>query len=284
MFPSEIAKEVRNVTNRQDSNFPTDTEMFRFISNSQQKVFRALHKVAPQTNAEDYDFMRSSSQARYDLPVDYGGYMLRAQDISDTPNSELDLVTFRHLEEDQGSDTDRVAKRGNKIQLGPEPNVNDSSDTIRITYSRQPENVHAGTLESTKSTSVQFSSDPSTGVLHNFDSAYVNHEIEITDGAGIGQRRKIDGYTASNRVATVANSFDTVPSTTDSYEIIVEVPNVARDALVAHVSKKVMGKDEWPDNAEVRDYNTEIQDAQSLMANEGFHRSPNRGTDFIDTP
>lgn len=284
VFPSDIATEVRQLTNRQDSNFPTDDELFTFISKGVSRINSEIGRVAPQAIAEEYSFMRSSTQATYDLPVDYGGYLIRALDITEDPEEPLDLVHYRELDLDKGSETERVAIKGTKIQLGPEPNTNDSSDAIRVEYARSPENVHGGTLDSAGATKkVKLPASPSSGTLRNYDSAYVNHQIEITSGKGVSQRRKISKWTASTRVAEVENDFDTAPSASDSYEILAEIPRlgVAREALVSYVAKSVMRKDEMADNMDVRDFNSAMRELKGTIVQEGYHSSPGNDDVFV---
>lgn len=276
LFPTDIATEVRDRTNMQGSSFPTDTELFTFISRGQGKVVDDLNFVAPQINIERFSFKRSSTVSLYDLPVDFGGYLSRVEDISKSPPREIDIVTYREVDQNQGGEPKEAAIHHNQLLIGPEPQTNDSSDKIRLEYARSPENVIAGTFDSTSSTFVQLPSDPSVGVLHNYDSAYVNHEFVMTGGNAHGARKKISEYTASNRVVKFDSDFSNVPSTTDSFEFILDVPEIraAREAVVSYASKELMRKDQMPDNVDVRDFNQAMKDLRRVVVSEGFYNTP----------
>ena len=94
-----------------------------------------------------------------------------------------------------------------------EKKVNKISNLIKINSVDSVE-IHEGTAQAGDTNSITLADTAS-----NIDDAYNDMYIEITEGTGKGQVRKIADYAGSSREATVDSNWDTAPDATSVYKL-----------------------------------------------------------------
>jgi len=82
--------------------------------------------------------------------------------------------------------------------------------------------LHYGTASAAcGAATITFATTPTAGAISGDDGYYVNSYVKVnTATAGAGQKRRITGYLASSKVATVSPAWTTTPTGTVTYEIL----------------------------------------------------------------
>lgn len=105
--------------------------------------------------------------------------------------------------------------------------VNDdvAFDSIRVWFVRRWPQLHSGTLGVIGTiNTITFPAVPSIGGLIATDDYYKDCILEVTDATFGTVRRRISGYVASTRVATVSVNFPGIPAMGSTYSLIPEFP------------------------------------------------------------
>jgi len=273
LAPSTAIQRVREDENRLNASFPTDDDIVRWLSEGEQKFFSHINYHVPRWNVEEYEFQRDSTTRQYDLPEDYGGYFLYLEDFeNNTRPNELDYVRRRRFNFNTGATPDLFHVDRARIWIDPMPSVSDSKATLRLGYCRTPQHKHIGTAQAKTSAQIQLASNPATGRVRNYDSAYVNEVVRITAGTGQGQERKIVNYTASNNMASVSSKWSTNPSTDSKYQLLINVETPDEPAVIEYAKRKLQNKDNMTDAVERQDIREAYDEAVKRYKKKGYGR------------
>ena len=121
-------------------------------------------------------------------------------DLTTKPRPDV-IEVFDNLSTDESS-PDYYEKKVNKI-----------SNLIKINSVDSVE-IHEGTAQGGDTDSITLANSAS-----DTDDAYNGMYIEITEGTGKGQVRKITDYAGSSKEATIDSNWDTTPDATSKYRI-----------------------------------------------------------------
>ncbi len=259
--PSLAIHRVRKDTNRENTAFPTDDDIIRWLSEGEKRFHAHINEHIKRHNYTEYEFQRDSTTREYDLPADYGGYFIYLEYYGGSGKPDtLNNIVRRKFNFNTGATPDHFQVYKDKILLDPMPDVSDSVNTMRFGYQRQPIDKHIGTAQSKGSVQLQFASNPATGVVRNQDSAYVNETVRITAGTGAGQEAEIAAYDAGTYTASLKSALSTAASTDSKYQLVIDVGTSDEEAVMAHAKMKTQQKDNVPDaieRAEVREMRSE---------------------------
>lgn len=100
---------------------------------------------------------------------------------------------------------------GKKIGLVPTP-ATSLTDGLRLYYIPQSGQLHLGTATAGSGTTLTMAADAT-----DEDDAYLDMDLEVTAGTGVGERAQITGYVGATKVATV--DLTTTPDGTTVYAI-----------------------------------------------------------------
>lgn len=92
--------------------------------------------------------------------------------------------------------------------------VNSSIESVTVGTNGSGYPWFSGTLAAANSSSVTLGSSASST-----DGLYVNSDIYIISGTGSGQLRNITGYNGTTKVAVVNTAFNTIPTTSSTFNI-----------------------------------------------------------------
>lgn len=119
--------------------------------------------------------------------------------------------------------------QGNQMGITP---IASSAQTTRVWYAVEPAPFHYGTLSAGGATSLTFAAAPdgSGSNLVNQNDAYNERQLMITT-ANVREVNVCSDYVASTRVATMANTWTTTP-TTNQYSLLSTLPPMTHMLLV----------------------------------------------------
>lgn len=273
--PSMAIQRVRKDTNRENTAFPTDDDIIRWLSEGEQRFYAHINNHVRRWHVEEYEFQRDSTTRTYSLPEDYGGYFLYLEYFGGSGKPDtLNLITRREFNFDTGAVPDHfeIYTGRQELLLDPMPDVSDSNNTMRFGYQREPQNKHIGTAQANQSTKITLASQPAAGNARNYDSAYVNERIRVTAGTGAGQEAKIKAFDASTFEASLNKTLSTAVSTDSKYQLIFNVSKADEEAVVAHAKMKSQQKDNVPDAIERNEVRSMRQEAVERYKDRGFGR------------
>lgn len=269
--PSTAIQRVRDDANFPSSGFPTDDDIIRWLNEGYLNFYSHMNKHVRTWNIYTYNAQRDSTTREVDVPVDFGGYVTRAEyDNGSGRPDTLNLTTRSHFDFTTAAIPRRFAVQRRKFLLDPQPSVSDSENTLRFLYLRSPLKVHYGSIQSGTSTQVTLASSAVAGTVGRRDSIHVNQVIRIVNGAAVGEERVIDGYTGTSKVATVDEAFDVVPSTGDKYQIMMDLHHDDEEAVIAYAKMRAFDKDEMPDSVWREQWRTGQRQAVEREVERGY--------------
>lgn len=200
------------------------------------------HLVAIGTEAYKYPFPGDSAKQKDQICIGYrAGYRLKGVSniligtstgggYDDDPDQKVEL--FGDYNVCLGPYASQLMSYGSSnvilgYQSAQESNCINNSVTIgfqAMKYGSGDDNIIQSTAQvgGTINT-IKLSSDSSI-----YDDAYLDYYIVITSGTGYGQTRKISGYAASTKVATIYINWDSVlniPDATSTYNLLNPIQN-----------------------------------------------------------
>jgi len=214
----------------------------------------------------------SSGTNEYDLPEGYRKAML----LKDSNGVEIPFVITRK-QFNYNINTSIAQARGNYAQrayiydrtIGFAPNIT-TAKTYTLLHQFRPAGLHFSTAPSQSGlTTVQFKLDdpdaaePSrrVGKISIRDDYYNGMYIEIYDGTGQGQLRKISDYAGSTRICTVL-AWTTAPDETSLYALVSPFFEELHEAIVLWATIRGCSKD----NTRRELFKTDLNDLLDLFA------------------
>lgn len=94
---------------------------------------------------------------------------------------------------------------------------------VRIYYQPQAPDLHRGYPTAAAASTITLATSTATttlGKVSPTDNYYQGMRIEIIEGTGAGQIRRITKYAGSTRIATIETPWGTTPNTTSKYSIV----------------------------------------------------------------
>lgn len=274
LLPSDAINRARKDTNYENTAFPTDDDLIRWISEGEQRFFSHMNDHVKRWNVFEHEFQRDSTTREYDLPQDYGGYFTYVEYFGNSgkPDS-MHFIKRRRFNFSTGAQPRRFYVDRDRIIIDPQPDVTDSQNTIRMGYHRVPQRKHIGTAQNNASVEIQLATSPATGTYRNYESSYVNEKIRIVAGTGKGQEARLVSHDNTTAKASFASKLSTAISTDSKYETVIDVDQAAdEDVIVDYAKMKLKQKDEQPDNVHRQSFRNKLKEAVNRRISKGYGR------------
>jgi len=188
-----------------------------------------------------------NGQREYQLPyhtlkvkrVDH----VRPGNIEPTDLLPIDLTDeWSWRDSDSEGHPEAWAFRNYKIRLTPMPNYDDSYK-LTIWFSGRPPDMSYGTALAGAARTITFASTPTLGTTSIYDNYYNGAHVHMTSGTGVGQINEVETYVGSTRIATMVDTWSTIPNNTSVYDIAPVIPKEYTELLVLGAVMRVYGKD-----------------------------------------
>lgn len=192
------------------------------VDAAQDKITDVILEVRPSILSAYYDLTLTGSE-EYPL-ADYIQWNYEAiVKVQDVTNADQPAKTtpFNWGDSDAWTSSDIFPDytgwsiRDGSLVLPAKP----TTGTLRIWYTRRPVGLFYGTAEGGTDTTVVFPATPTVGELIPEDGYYVGMLVCCTN-----QLRRITGYTASTRTATVDSAWTTNPTSSTEVSLVSPLP------------------------------------------------------------
>jgi len=219
-------------------------------------------------------------QSTYDLPESAEQVMLVTPLNSDGTEDVRNLFPIRfrnrndpvHLLLQLGTGVSQGGLEGYHVEQGrplrilfrPTPQTA-VANAIRVFYLPRQIHLHTGRATAGAANSITFPATPTVGTLVNRIDYYNGAQMEITGGTGAGQRNVITDF--ANLVATVRDTWGTIPDATSDYAIFPRVPDSARNALLYGVTLRAARIDDDQDPSSIQLLASLYREAKSIWIN-----------------
>lgn len=106
---------------------------------------------------------------------------------------------------------------------------------VRLYYLPSAPDLHRGKAQAGAAGSITLGADAAAetvGYIRTIDNYYKGMRIEIIDGTGAGQTRRISKYVGSTRIADVDSAWSTTPDNTSIYSIVSPIKEDFQELLI----------------------------------------------------
>jgi len=237
---SDMIDDARSHLDASDK-FLSGKEVCDRLFASQQELVRSILKEDPSFFVATTTLTFTSEEALYSLPLNArsGSRIIFAEDRGDESINEVPSISYENYLAIESPNLVNLTSgyhfmlEGDKVRITPTP----SSGSVKIWYVPSFGNMVEGRVDSASNSSptntlILNSAAPDYsyeyGTVDRRDDYYNGMTVQIINGTGVGQSRKITDYNGTTRTITVDSAWGTNPDNSganrSSYCIMCPVP------------------------------------------------------------
>lgn len=233
-----MLKQIRYQTNHDEAEFSgsSDIEMM-YLNDAQDTIFDTIADYRPDILSSNFTITLDGSSQYYIpdyIPFDYEQILLVEEySSSDSPYAMQPTDWFdrmRYFQDDVATPRIPYSIRDNYIEFPEETD----SHTARVWYVRRPVGLFYGTVAAGAASTVTFPATPTAGEVLQQDDYYNGMDVYVN-----GQIRRVTDYVGSTRIATVASSWDTNPTASDTVELLSPLPKRLHKLIVGVATRLI---------------------------------------------
>ncbi len=212
-----------------------DADLLSGINTAGRDLNPIVLRIEPRILRRTFDISYVSATSTYALPPRIG----RVLGVTRlTSNGEIDYDMLPVQPDELSGEARQVREDWyligeGTIQIDATPGASQAT-AVRIHYAPCWTPVHTGFAAGGAASTITLATNPLLGTVMTADDGYIASRIRLTNNlpAGvIGLERTVTDSTTA-KVCTVESAWGTTPTTATSYEIVIDLPDVAQQALI----------------------------------------------------
>jgi len=212
-----------------------DAELLGAINTAGRQLNPIVLRIDPRVLRRTWDISYVTSTSTYAIPS-RAGRILAVTRLATDGSIDYDMLP---LQADELAGEARQAREDwyllgdGTIQIDATPSASQTT-AVRIHYAPGWVPVHTGFASAGASGTITLATNATLGTVLTADDVYVGGRIRLTNNlpAGVlGLERTITDSTTA-KVCTVDTAWSTTPTTATSYEIEMNLPDLAQQALI----------------------------------------------------
>ncbi len=213
-----------------------DADILAGINTAGRQLNPIILRLEPRVLRRTVDISYVASTAAYSIPVRIGK-LLAVERMTATGYPDYNMLPIQADElfgYSRAGRGDFYLLGQNTITIDPTPTTTQTS-AIRIHYAPTFLPVHTGTAQGGAATSITFAATATLGTVSTTDDVYIGSTVRGTNNSPtgvLGQEGTVTDYVGSTKVATVGAAWTTNPTSATTYEVVLEIPDGAQDALI----------------------------------------------------